>query len=130
MKKIFFVMIAAAFLQAPEVFAQEPAPRTRVETLLKSFTPGEMNLALETFAKNSLIKPELVDSLQTQMSVEFTLENPVIGSEFLQEQNVGQSLKRLTYVVKTAKEPFFWTFSFYKPESRWVSLSVTFTREF
>ena len=107
MKKIFITLFVFAFV-CSFAFAQEIAPRTRVETMFKSFKPGEIERAIEIFAKDSLVKPELVDSLQSQASTDLPPDNSILGFEFIEEQNMGQSIKRLTYILKTKEEPFVW----------------------
>ncbi len=98
--------------------------------MFNSLKPGEAERAIEVFAKNSLIKGELVNSLQSQAKTLITPSNPILGFEFIQEENVGQSVKRLTYILKTTDQPLVWNFSFYKPGAVWVPLRVTFVGEF
>ncbi|MEO5801999.1 MAG: hypothetical protein ABIR24_00595 [Verrucomicrobiota bacterium] len=131
MKKIAIVILTFSLFYAPGVFAQEPAPRVRIETMFKSFKPGEVERAIDAFAKNSLIRPELVDQWKSQTKTVLTLnpEKAILGFEFIQEQNVGESVKRLSYVLKLADRPLYWNFTFYKPAGSWVPLRMAFTEE-
>jgi hypothetical protein len=105
-------------------FAQEIAPKTQAENLLKALKPGEMELAVEKFADKSLITPQAVDDIQSQIRAFLPADRKILGFEFLGEQNIGTSTKRLSYIVKTDKQPLGWTFTFYKPSGTWLPLRL------
>lgn len=44
----------------------------------------------------------------------------VIGHEFIQEEKIGDSLIKITHIVKFEKHPMRWTFFFYKGNDGWV----------
>lgn len=119
MRKLI-LLFACVLWCVPATFAQEITLRTRVETLFKSFAPGEIESSIDTFTRNSLIPTPSVDELKAQTRLFLKPENKILGYEFLGEQNTGQSIKRLTYILKTSERPLMWTFTFYKPESEWV----------
>lgn len=129
MKK-FAILAAIVFSCVAFVSAEEPAPKARVETMFASFKPGEIERSIETFAKGSLIPSEYVDQLKSHAQTVFSPERKILGFEFIQEQNIGASVKRLTYVLKTSDEPFAWNFLFYKPADVWLPLRMTFADDF
>ena len=128
MKKLV-LLFGCMLLCGPVGFAQEVTPRARVEALFDALTPGEIESAIDTFAKASLIPPEFVDEIQSQTRIFVRPDNKTLGYEFLGEENIGQSIKRLTYVLKTVEKPLLWTFSFYKPQEKWVPLRVILSDE-
>jgi hypothetical protein len=130
MKKIIALLALVLLSFTTFARAEGVAPRTRVETMFTSFKPGEIERAIDTFAKDSLIRPEVVDLLKSQAKNVLVPEKKILGFEFIQEQNVGESIKRLTYVLKIADRPLYWSFSFYKPESTWAPLRFSFSDEY
>ena len=129
MKKLILLFTFVLWC-APVTFAQETTLRTRVETLFNSFAPGKIEISIDTFARNSLIPTPSVDELKAQTRLFLKPENKILGYEFLGEQNTGQSIKRLTYILKTAERPLMWTFTFYKPESEWVLWRMILSDDF
>jgi hypothetical protein len=128
MKKIF-TLIPVFLFAAGTLFAQG-TPRARIETMFASFKPGEMDLALDVFSKKSFIPSEMIDSLKSQVRTVISGDRKILGFEFVQEQNVGESVKRLTYILKLNDQPLFWSFSFYKPVDIWVPLKINLVQEF
>jgi hypothetical protein len=98
--------------------------------MLASFKSGTIQDSLDTFAKDSLIPKEYFDQLRSRARSVFSPERKILGFEFIEEQNIGASVKRLTYVLKTADEPFTWTFVFYKPGNDWLPLRLSFIDDF
>src|SRR5688572_6194261 len=114
MKKIAVLIVGFALHCTLTAFAQTNAPRARIETMFKSFTPGQIEFAIEAFGKDSLIPQQIVDQTKSQAKTVLTLDKPITGFEFVQEQNVGESVKRFSYVLKLSDRPLYWNFTFYK----------------
>ncbi|MEO6184082.1 MAG: hypothetical protein ABIP71_13470 [Verrucomicrobiota bacterium] len=129
MKKIAIILFTVALCCVTRAFAQDIAPRARIETMFKSFAPGKSEFAIDAFGKDSLMSPQLIDQIKSQAKTILTPEKTILGFEFIQEQSVGQSVKRLTYVLKLADRPLYWNFSFYKPTNAWVPLRMIFVEE-
>jgi hypothetical protein len=129
MKKIIILIFVLALNSAPLAFAQTNAARARVEAMFNSFQPGQIEMAIDAFAKDSLVPPSLVDQVASQAKNVLTPERTILGFEFVQEQNAGESVKRLTYVLKLNDRPLFWNFSFYRPTNEWVPLRLYFSEE-
>jgi hypothetical protein len=109
--------------------AQTNAEQARIETMFKSFVPGKIEPAIDAFAKDSFISRQLADQIGSQMKTMLTLDRPIVGFELIGEQNVGGSVKRLSYILKLSDRPLFWNFSFYKPTNAWVPLRFYFSEE-
>jgi hypothetical protein len=118
---IFFIL-TCFFCQV--AFAERADPKTQAENLLKVLKPGETELAIETFADGSLMKSKSVDQVTSQARVLLPTERKILGFEFVGEQNIGTSVKRLTYVVKTDEQPLSWIFLFYKPDATWLPMRL------
>jgi hypothetical protein len=52
-----------------------------------------------------------------------------IGSEFISQKKIGDSLVRLTYIEKTAKTAFVWNYYFYKSPTGWLVNSLTWNQD-
>lgn len=128
MKKIILLTLILAGCCANVAYADD-TPRARVETMFTAFQPGNLDQAIDAFAKGSFIRPELVDQLKAQTHATIPTEKKVLGFEFIEEINFGQSIKRLTYVLKTADQPLVWRFTFYKPGGAWLPQKVIFGDE-
>jgi len=126
MKKFAALIIVLTLHYSPLAFAQDPEPSARIETMLKSLKPGELEFAIPAFAKDSLIPKGVVDSIMAQTKSVMTLDKSILGYELIQEQNIGTSVKRFTYVLKMSDQPVYWNFSFYKPADKWVPLNLYF----
>src|SRR5688500_11995006 len=100
MKKIVILTFIFVLNFASSALAQTNVPRARIETMFKAFKPGEIELAIDAFAKDSLVPKNIVAQAKSDTKTAVTLESPIIGFEFLQEQNVGESVKRFSYVLK------------------------------
>lgn len=129
MKKIIILIFVLALNSAPFAFAQTNAARARVETMFNSFQPGQIETAIDAFAKDSLVPRQIVDQVSSQAKSVLTPDKTILGYEFVEEQNAGQSVKRLTYVLKLEDRPIFWNFSFYRPTNEWVPLRMYFFEE-
>jgi hypothetical protein len=129
MKKLAVLIFVFTLNYAPLAFAQDVAPRARIETMFKSFAPAKIETAMDVFAKDSLIPRQVVDQTKSQAKTVLTPEKAILGFEFVQEQNVGESVKRLSYVLKLADRPLYWNFTFYKSGAAWVPLRMNFVEE-
>lgn len=129
MKKFIILIFVFVLNSAPLAFAQTNAARARIEAMFNSFQPGQIEFAIDAFAKDSLIPSALADQVASQAKNVLTPERTILGYEFLQEQNAGESVKRLTYILKLDDRPLFWNFSFYRPTNDWVPLRLYFSEE-
>ena len=65
---------------------------------------------------------------QTQNSLQ--IFGKILGHEFLSEKQIGSSIVRLVYILKSEKGPTVWEFYFYKPKDSWFLAKVTFNDHF
>ncbi len=119
MKRIILLILILVGFSGAVALADE-TPRARIETMVAALQPGNLDQAIDAFAKNSVMRPELVDQMKAQVRAALPGEKKVLGFEFIEEINFGQSVKRLTYVLKTADQPLVFRFTFYKPGGSWL----------
>jgi len=50
----------------------------------------------------------------------------ILGYDLIREEKFGGSVLRLVYLVKSEVVPTVWQFFFYKPNSEWYLLGITF----
>ena len=131
MKKIVITVFTLALCSISNAFAQEPTPSAQVEAMFRSLKSGDTDPAIDTFTKNSLIPSGLLGSWKSQARSVITLdpERAILGFELVDEQNISDSVKRLSYVLKLADRPLFWSFTFYKPSDGWIPLRLSFVEE-
>lgn len=50
----------------------------------------------------------------------------MLGYEFVDEERIGESLVRLTYMAKYQRNPAVVYFTWYKPQDRWIIIDMKF----
>ena len=132
MKKICF--IAMMVLISTSVFAAEPeSPRAKAENFLALLQQGSIGTAYDQLFKGSNIavdRPHVVTLLMQQTQAGLASYGKVLGYEIVHEEQLGSSVVRLVYFLKSEKAPTTWEFYFYKPKSAWFLVNVTFNDQF
>ena len=89
----------------------------------------KIEIAIDAFGKDSLVPKQIVDQIKSQAKTTITPDKAILGFEFIQEQNVSESVKRFSYALKLADRPLYWNFTFYKATNDWVPLRINFVEE-
>jgi hypothetical protein len=132
MKRIFFIVMLV--LISTSVFAAEPeSPKARAENFLALLQRGSIGTAYDQLFKGSTIavdRPQVVIQLMQQTQSGLASYGQILGYEVVHEEQLGSSVVRLVYFLKSEKAPTIWEFYFYKPKSTWFLVNVTFNDQF
>ena len=117
---LLLTLVAIFILTISPVHAQK-SEKEIVTEFFKIFkdSPGEaMDYA---FSTNPWMKrnKDATDNIKNQFNTVLPLVGNYQGYELINEKKTGESLKLLSYMVKFDRQPFRFTFIFYKPNAKW-----------
>lgn len=122
MKKRYslITLVAIFILSISSVHAQK-SEKEIITEFFKIFknSPGEaMDYA---FSTNPWMKrnKDATDNIKNQFNTVLPLVGNYQGYELINEKTTGKSLKLLSYMVRFDRQPFRFTFIFYKPDAIW-----------
>ena len=72
---------------------------------------------------------QTIENLKIQFVNNVAGEGGYFGNEKIDEKNIGNSLKRLTFIIKHEKRPIRLSFIFYKPKEKWELKEFNFDGE-
>lgn len=101
------------------------------ETFFTTMQKGEINQAYTQLLAGSVIlrdQPQALSILANQTQSEFNLNGKMLGYELIDDDDYGQSLVRLLYLVKQENIPSIWELHFYKPKDTWFLTGITFSQ--
>jgi hypothetical protein len=130
MKKILFIFFTLILISNPL-----QAQKTSDEVVAEFFRIYQINTsdAIDyAFQNNKWMEErgEEILNLKYQLFETQKLMGEYLGFEKLHEQNLGQSLKELTYVVKYERQPLRFKFHFYKARNDWEILNFYYDDNF
>ena len=108
-------------------------PNQFTEDFFKELKTGKISQAYDNLFKGSgipQVKPQAVEVLKSQTASLFSFFGSVLGYEKIKEENIGNSIVRIVYVLKHEKAPTSWQFYFYRPKDSWFIGHVTFNDQF
>ncbi len=100
----------------------------KAQTTTEEFTNEFFNLYKNSaekafvFLTRDILKKEdkqTKENLTRQFVNNVEGEGEYFGNEKIDEKNIGNSLKRLTFIIKHEKKPIRLSFIFYKPKDKW-----------
>lgn len=114
----FSIAASAAGLKTPE------EARDFGNELIVDIGKGNVNEAWAKMKSNTTIPPGRIDSFaagyNSQFSQTIKYYGPSIGMELISAEISGQSVLRLTYLVKYEVTGVSWFLTFYKGRENWV----------
>lgn len=115
-------------------FAVSPnTPRAISETFLTAVARGDISNGYDAlFSGSHIVKdnPQAVALLKQQTRDGLPFYGKVLGYSFIKEDQYGDSIVRLVYVLKLEKAPTIWEFYFYRPNNAWFLANVLFNDQF
>jgi hypothetical protein len=76
------------------------------------------------------LPPVEIDNLANQTNMQWPMVRQrfgaAVGTEFVRERKVGESIAEYVYLQKFQHHAIRWVFIFYKPQDRWFMNSVSF----
>jgi len=104
-------------------------PTEAAAAFLDAVKAGKIDGAYDQLMEGSHLpkdQPKAVEATKKQTKSQLTKFGEILGHDLLDERQYGESLVRLVYLMKSAKQPTVWIFHFYRPKKDWGLISVTF----
>ncbi len=134
MKKIIFLgFFIFLFLLTNILFAEKKIPyKVKAEQFLSTLLKGKVEKAYDDIFKGTLLeqKTQQVVFIKKQTSIATSVYGKLLGYEFIKQQNYGNSIVRLVYIIKTEMHPLTFEFYFYKPKTKWILSNISFNDQF
>jgi hypothetical protein len=124
---VLIVLITLIFCTAQISQIDDCSDRT--DAFLNAVLHGDIENACNEFIGNPAVSiyPVRTGFYSGQLRSFITIYGSLLSYEFVGESKLGDSIVRLTYVIKSQKLPLVATFYFYKPENDWKLVSITLT---
>lgn len=107
--------------------------RTRTEEFFANLMETRVNAAYDLLLAGSPIKDKsnAVQNLVDKTSQALIAYGKPMAVEFIRQQNYGDSIIRLVYILKYERAPLVWEFYFYQatPKSDWSLINLRFNDE-
>jgi hypothetical protein len=107
--------------------------QTRSEEFFVKLMETRVNAAYDQLLVGSPIKDKssTVQNLVDKTSEALIAYGKPISVEFIKQQNYGDSIVRLVYILKYERAPLVWEFFFYQatPKSDWSLINLRFNDE-
>jgi hypothetical protein len=97
--------------------------RSLTDTVMQEVSGRNYNGGLDLLKQYSILSSAEIDTIETTLRAQSPkIESnygKIIGVEFLEQKQIGDSLLRVTYLLKMQRFALQWTFTFYKGEAGW-----------
>ncbi len=130
MKKLIFSIVLVIPMLAHADLATEQDILQLTQSTMIQVDKKEYEKAIDVIRPHMPLPKHEIDALayNIRQQAPTILERfgEPIGSELVCQQNIGTSLKRVTYVQKHEKHALLWLFDFYRPNEKWIVNAFTF----
>ena len=133
MKTIKIVVVAFLGLVLCSAAVPEKTDyQTRADMFLAGIIDKEVDKSYDELFSNSLIasKAQMVKLQKENTWAVLNTYGELLSYEFVKQQEYGDSLVRLVYVLKCEQVPLIWEFYFYKPVSDWTLVNIAFDTKY
>jgi hypothetical protein len=120
------IVIVAIVLVAS---CSDPQSNSLIESFFEQYETKGSNEAIDfLFSSNKWIEPSASEILDLKQSLSSTIKllGNYNGYEKISVINVGKDLMHYTYLVKYEQQPLRFTFTLYRPTSKWQIQNFTF----
>jgi hypothetical protein len=126
MKQLLALVLLSAFVLP--AFAQ--SPRAQAETFLGTLAKGQVAAAYAKLFEGSNIGQGQGAAIRRQTEVTLQPLGRVLGYDLVREEQFGQSLTRMVYLLKSERHLTLWELYFYRPGNRWFLAEINFSQKF
>ena len=117
-------LVASFYARAAEGLPGPKEARAFADQVMAKVAIGQLDAAIAEMKRYTIVPEAEIDASLGQ----FKLQLPVIaqrfgstiGSEFVREDKVGESLLRITYLQRFDRHAMKWFFYFYRGSNGWV----------
>ena len=128
MKKENLLVLMCLWLVSCAAFAQ--SPRAQGDNFMTSLSKGQVGAAYEKAFEGSNIGPDQAQSMRRQTEANLVPLGRLLGYDLIREENLGPSLTRLVYLLKSERHATLWELYYYRPASRWILAEINFSQKF
>lgn len=117
----FPLTLLAALLITGNVFSQSE-PKDIIKKFFDIYRLQESNEAIDYLFTNSPYAEEIVegiDDLKRKVKKQISQIGLYYGFDLIGERKAGPNIIMYTYIVRHARQPIVFSFSFYKPNTKW-----------
>lgn len=107
-------------------FAQ--SPRAQSEAFLEVLRKGQLGPAYAKLLEGSNIGRDQAQGIQRQTAATLQPLGRVLGYDLIREEQFGQSLTRLVYLLRSERHLTLWELYYYRPASRWFLAEINFSQ--
>ena len=133
MKTIKIMMVAfLGLVLCSAAVPEESDYQKRAEVFLAGIIEKEVDKSYDELFSNSLIafKAQMVKVQKENTWAVLNTYGELLSYEFVKQQEYGDSVVRLVYVLKCEQVPLIWEFYFYKPVSDWTLVNISFDTKY
>jgi hypothetical protein len=123
------VLAALALFVACSTAAAQ-SPRQQAESFLGGLQKGQAAAVYPKLFEGSNIPSVQAQSLMRQTQTTLSPLGRVLGYDLVREEQFGQSLIRLVYLMRLERHVTIWEFYYYRPANRWFLAEVNFSHKF
>lgn len=104
----------------------------KAEMFLAGMLKGEIDKSYDEILPKWLkeAKPQEVQASKSQTKATLDTQGKLLDYEFIKQQQYGDCIVRLVYVLKSERVPFTWEFYFYKTSSDWSLVNIKLSQEY
>jgi hypothetical protein len=123
-------LLALFLLYLAALPALGQSPRAQAENFLGTLAKGQVGAAYARLFEGSNIGPQQGQAIQRQTQASLQPLGRVLGYDLVREEQFGQSLTRLVYLLKSERHLTLWELYYYRPGNRWFLAEVNFSQKF
>jgi len=123
--KVVLVLFLGVLLCSAAV-GQKANYGKKIDKFLAGILKGEIDKSYDALFAGTVIEPkkQAIQMIKEQTRTIFNLYGKKIASEFIKQQNYGDSVLRLVYIIKCESLPVIYEFYFYKATSDWKLINM------
>ena len=110
--------------------AAAQSPRAQAENFMSGLQKGQAAAAYAKLFEGSNIPPAQAQNLSRQTQATLAPLGRVLGYDLIREEQFGQTLTRLVYLLRLERHPTTWEFYYYRPANRWYLAEINFSEKF
>jgi hypothetical protein len=125
--KQFLALVCLSVLSCA-AFAQ--SPRAQAENFMGTLGKGQVAAAYARLFEGSNIGPEQAQAIRRQTESTLAPLGRILGHDLIREEQFGQSLTRLVYLLRSERHATLWELYYYRPGNRWFLAEINYSQKF
>lgn len=121
---VLLLFICTLCAQAGEALPGPKEARAFGDQVMAKVAAGQLDAAIAEMKRYSIVPEAEIDAGLGQFKLQLPAialrYGSIVGSEFVREDKVGESLLRITYLQRFDRHAMKWYFFFYRGSNGWV----------